>query len=171
MDCNIKQKNREFLMSSKKNVPTEVSPLTSHLGFWMRLVSNNVSHAFANKLESSGVTVAEWVILREMYSVNGATTVSHIAELTGLTRGAVSKLISRLLEKKLVTRKESIEDRRFQDIALTSIGVKLVPDLAILADQNDEDFFSILTKTEKKTLMMLLKKIVSLHKFTMIPIN
>lgn len=158
-------------MVSKENEKIEVSRLTSHIGFWMRLVSNNVSHAFANKLESSGVTVAEWVILREMYGVNGTTSVSHIAELSGLTRGAVSKLISRLLEKKLVTRKESIGDRRFQDIELTNIGIMLVPDLAILADQNDEEFFSILTKTEKKALVALLKKMVCLHKFTTMPIN
>lgn len=149
----------------------EVSQLNAHIGFWMRLVSNNVSYAFADKLESSGVTVAEWVVLREMYGVKGTTSVSHVAELTGLTRGAVSKLVSRLLEKKLVTRKEAIEDRRFQDIELTNAGFKLVPDLAILADQNDEEFFSVLTKTEKKALTGLLKKIVSLHKFTNMPIN
>ncbi|MBA2726684.1 MAG: MarR family transcriptional regulator [Parachlamydiaceae bacterium] len=158
-------------MVSKENAKIEVSRLTSHIGFWMRLVSNNVSHAFADKLESSGVTVAEWVILREMYGVNDTTSVSRIAELSGLTRGAVSKLISRLLKKKLVTRKESIGDRRFQDIELTNIGIMLVPDLAILADQNDEEFFSILTKTEREALTALLKKIVNLHKFTTMPIN
>ncbi len=158
-------------MPSKKNVKSEVSQLTSHIGFWMRLVSNNVSHAFANKLASSGVTVAEWVILREMYGVNSTTSVSHIAELSGLTRGAVSKLISRLLEKNFVSRKESIADRRFQDIELTNLGKMLVPDLAIIADQNDKDFFSLLSKSERNILLILLKKMVNLHKFTTMPIN
>ena len=58
----------------------KVSNLKSHLGFWMRMVSNNVSYSFANKLNSSGVTVAEWVVLREMYSTN-KTTPSKIAEI------------------------------------------------------------------------------------------
>ena len=35
------------------------SDLTSHLGYWLRHVSNHVSHAFARKLESRDVTVAE----------------------------------------------------------------------------------------------------------------
>ena len=40
------------------------SELTTHLGYWLRLVSNHVSQAFARKLEGRGVTVAEWVVMR-----------------------------------------------------------------------------------------------------------
>jgi DNA-binding MarR family transcriptional regulator len=40
---------------------------------------------------------------------------------------AVSKLISRLLEKGLVTRKESKTDRRYQGIELTPAAITLVP--------------------------------------------
>jgi hypothetical protein len=39
------------------------SELTAHLGYWLRFVSNHVSLAFARKLESRGVTVADWVVL------------------------------------------------------------------------------------------------------------
>ena len=34
------------------------SHLTSHLGYWLRHVSNHVSQAFARKVEQQGVTVA-----------------------------------------------------------------------------------------------------------------
>lgn len=149
----------------------KVSKLKAHIGFWMRLVSNNVSQAFANKLESTSVTVAEWVILREMYSSDKNTPPSQIAELTGLTRGAVSKLIERLLRKSLVTRDEAIGDRRYQDIRLTHKANILVPKLAALADQNDAEFFSILTKEEKKQLTAILKKIATFHELTKAPIE
>lgn len=138
--------------------PKTVSPLKKHIGYWMRLVSNNVSHSFARKLESSGVTVAEWVVLREMYECDEIIAPSDVAELTGLTRGAVSKLIDRLLQKGLVAREVSKLDRRFQDIILSVQGKKLVPALAELADQNDEEFFSILNRDEKKVLLSLLVK-------------
>jgi DNA-binding MarR family transcriptional regulator len=142
-----------------KKQKLEASKLTEHIGYWMRLVSNNVSHSFARKLEASGVTVAEWVILREMYSGDDTTSPSAVAELTGLTRGAVSKLITRLLEKGLVSRRESSSDRRYQDIELTSKGILLVPKLAALADQNDEEFFSCLNNTERSQLKALLQKL------------
>ncbi len=147
------------------------SRLTMHIGFWMRLVSNHVSYAFARKLERSGVTVAEWVVLREMYGGDATTSPSVVAELTGLTRGAVSKLISRLLAKSLVTRKESSSDRRYQDLELTPAAIAIVPKLAKLADENDGQFFGVLSKSERRTLTGLLRKTAALHHLTKMPID
>lgn len=149
----------------------EASRLTAHIGFWMRRVSNHVSYAFARKVETSGVTVAEWVVLREMYGGDDTTSPSVVAELTGLTRGTVSKLISRLLAKGLVTRKESATDRRYQDIELTAASLALVPRLAKLADKNDEEFFAVLSEQERKSLMSILKKIASHHQLTTMPVE
>lgn len=115
--------------------------------------------------------MAEWVVLREMYGGNKTTSPSAVAELTGLTRGAVSKLISRLLAKGLVTRSESVRDRRYQDIELTKAGVALVPQLARLADENDEEFFGVLSHSDRKTLTTLLKKTAALRHLTQIPIE
>lgn len=154
-----------------KMVKLEASPLKSHLGYHLRIVSNAVSQSFARKLAASEVTVAEWVILREMYSSNDKTSPSVVAELTGLTRGAVSKLIDRLLNKGLVIRTESSGDRRYQEIKLTANAVKLVPKLAKLADENDVRFFSILSKYEQKELMNTLKKLADFHKLNTNPIE
>ena len=38
-----------------KNRPT-VSPLEAHLGYWMRFISNHVSHAFSRKLEEREIS-------------------------------------------------------------------------------------------------------------------
>lgn len=147
----------------------QVSPLKSHIGYRLRVVSNAVSHSFAKKLESCDVTVAEWVILREMYSGEETTSPSAVAEITGLTRGAISKLIERLLRKDLMTRTEANGDRRYQEIKLTSKAVKLVPKLASLADKNDEAFFSILTNSERDALMKTLVKIAEAHQLNTNP--
>jgi len=155
----------------KHEASQKISELKKHIGFWMRLVSNNVSHAFARKLESSGVTVAEWVILREMREAGDSIAPSQIAEMTGLTRGAVSKLIDRLLSKKFVTRKEFIGDRRYQELTLTKEAKIILPKLALLADKNEEEFFSILTKEERKTLREILIKTARLNNLTKMPIE
>jgi DNA-binding MarR family transcriptional regulator len=147
-----------------------VSDLKSHTGFWLRFVSNHVSHAFARKLLANGVTVAEWVILRETF-VKDPVAPSVLAEQTGLTRGAVSKLVDRLLAKKLVTREEHSKDRRFQNVALTSAGRRLVPDLAAKADQNDAEFFSALSRGEREGLMVTLKKLAEANDLRKLPID
>jgi len=149
----------------------QASSLTAHIGYWMRLVSNNVSQAFARKLNANGVTVAEWVVLREMYGGDDSTSPGEIAALTNLTRGAISKLITRLLEKGLVHRQESAEDRRYQDIELTAKGRALVPKLAVSADHNDEEFFNCLSAQERSRLLALLQKLASHHQIKTVPIE
>lgn len=154
-----------------KSAKSQVSDLKSHLGYRLRVVSNAVSHAFARKLADSGVTVAEWVILREMYAGGEKTSPGVVAGFTGLTRGAVSKLIERLLRKGLVTRSESSGDRRYQDLKLTANALKLVPKLASIADGNDEGFFSVLTQSERNNLMATLVKLAEHHNLNVNPIE
>ena len=137
----------------------KISPLEAHLGYWLRYVSNHVSHAFARKLEAQGVTVAEWVVLRELYDEE-ALAPSAVAERIGMTRGAVSKLADRLVAKALVARAAEGRDRRYQALSLTPAARALVPALAALADANDEEFFGHLTPAERAALAAAMKDIV-----------
>ena len=144
--------------------------LESHIGYWLRMVSNHVSQSFARQVEGSGVTVAEWVMLREMYEA-GETSPSRLAASSGLTRGTVSKLVDRLVRKKLATRAEAGEDRRYQDVELTAAGRTLVPTLAALADRNDEKFFGCLSSGERATLTAMLRKLAAANNLKQIPVN
>jgi len=136
------------------------SDLTTHLGYWLRLVSNHVSHAFALKVEAKGVTVAEWVLLRALFSQEDVSP-SQVAQTLGMTRGAISKLSDRLLAKKLLSRSAHEEDGRAHTLALTRKGRELVPVLAALADANDEEFFADLSASERSTLMVLMQRIAA----------
>src|SRR6202046_5753932 len=147
-----------------------VSDLKKHVGFWLRFVSNHVSHAFARRLLASGVTVAEWVVMREMFD-DEETSPGIVAERMGMTRGGVSKLVDRLVTKKLVTRRERSDDRRFQSIALTAAGRRLIPRLAALADRNDEEFFHPLPGSERAALIATMRKLVQAHGLQTLPIE
>jgi DNA-binding MarR family transcriptional regulator len=135
------------------------SDLTSHLGYWLRFVSNHVSHAFARKLESRGVTVAEWVLLRHLWSEEPLAP-ARLAERMGATRGTITKLVDRLLGKGLVSREADASDGRAQILRLTPNGRRLVPTLARLADRNDAEFFDSLSSQDRKSLLRILRGLV-----------
>lgn len=146
-----------------------ISNLESHIGHWLRRVSNHVSHRFAARLATHGVTVAEWVVMRELYDA-GAVAPSALAERIGMTRGAITKLVDRLRAKRLVVRASAGgTDRRFQTIALTGGGARLVPDLAAVADANDAETFSHLSATERRKLEELLRALVERARIAAIP--
>jgi DNA-binding MarR family transcriptional regulator len=147
-----------------------VAEFEVHVGYWLRFVSNHVSHAFKRKVEGRGVTVAEWVVLRAVFDA-GPITPSALATLLGMTRGAVSKLVERLRQKKLLDRRSSSVDRRFQSLTLTAAGRKLVPVLAALADENDREFFGHLGRDVRKGFTDLLRDIVRRHEWKELPVD
>ncbi|CAH1658091.1 MULTISPECIES: MarR family transcriptional regulator [unclassified Chelatococcus] len=147
-----------------------VSDLTSHLGYWLRMVSNHVSHAFAVKLAGEDVTVAEWSFMRALYG-REPTPPSRLAEAMGMTKGAITKLADRLIAKSLVTRAANANDGRAQTLVLTVRGAALVPKLAALADGNDAEFFECLTGAERALLERLLMRMVEHHRLGATPVE
>ena len=148
----------------------QVSGLEDHLGYWLRYVSNQVSHAFSLKVAARDVTVAEWVLLRELYEQDSMVP-SAIADRLGMTRGAISKLADRLSAKALLTRVPGRKDRRYQDLALTAAGRSLVPELSALADRNDAEFFGHLGPADRATVERVMKNIVRKLRLRAMPID
>ena len=144
------------------------APLEAHLGFWLRFVSNHVSTRFQALLEARGVSVTEWVALRTLLTQRET---SHAALITalGMTKGAASKVISRLEEKGLAQRQLAEGRAREQVLVLTAQGRALVPRLAALADANDEHFFGHLPAHERQTLMDTMQALVQHHQLKEVP--
>jgi DNA-binding MarR family transcriptional regulator len=145
-----------------KVIMTLPSALTDHIGYWLRLVSNQVSQSFARKVEALGVTVAEWVVLRELYDGDNLAP-SALADRLGLTRGAISKLTDRLEAKGLIARHAGENDKRYQILVLLSAGHDLVPQLSALADTNDAHFFAGLSNKDRAKLIRLLQSLAEQH--------
>ncbi len=149
---------------------TAVSDLTDHLGYWLRLVSNHVSLAFARRLEGEGASVAEWVLLRRLHGA-GALAPSRLADEMGMTRGAISKLADRLEARGLIARTANPHDARAHTLALTPAGTALVPVLARCADANDAEAFGSLSHGERRQMISLLKAIAERNALGGIPVS
>lgn len=149
-------------MEIKSGPKPPPAALEDHLGYWLRRVSNHVSGGFAAALAGEGVSVAEWVVLRLMH---GAAPLAQrdLARSTGLTPGALSKVLDKLVAKGWATREGAAEDLRVQRCALTRKGRSLVPRLAHLADLNEVHCFDGLTARERATFRTLLLKLVRVH--------
>lgn len=155
----------------KQQPPNTPSHLEAHIGFWLRLVSNQVSARFQAAVQvQADCSVTEWVALRVLFD-KPATGHGELIAALGMTKGATSKIISRLEARGLVKRLFAAGSSREQLIALTAAGRQLVPRLAALADENDRHFFAALSPAEQAGLTAALKKLVALHQLSGPPIN
>jgi DNA-binding MarR family transcriptional regulator len=158
-------------MSASKSQHRSVSRLEDHVGYWLRFVSNHVSASFARRLEKPDISVSEWVALRKLYDAPIWTSPSALAESLGMNRGAVSRLVERLVQKDLVERQASRDDGRARQIRLSSVGQKLVPRLAAIADANDEAFFGDLPANTRAVLIALMRQIAEESELTKVPVD
>jgi MarR family transcriptional regulator, lower aerobic nicotinate degradation pathway regulator len=147
-----------------------IPELTDHLGYWLRQVSNHVSHGFARKLADKDVTVAEWGLMRTLYGKEPSAP-SQLASEMSLTRGAITKLADRLIAKALVMREASPDDGRAQTLRLTAKGTELVPTLATLADKNELECFAHLSADDRRALQRILGVTVASLGLTKMPLD
>lgn len=145
-----------------------ISSLETHVGFWLRFVSNRVSKRFAQLLEERSVSVSEWVSLRHLYDATDTTPLDVMGAL-GMTKGAVSKILVRLESRALVWRVTDPGDCRAHRIGLTRAGRALVPALTRLADANDLHFFGILSSAQRHALVDIMATVVRAHGLTQVP--
>ena len=135
-----------------------VSNFEYHIGYWLRCLSNFVSHTFAEKLAAQDISVPQWVVLRTLYD-NDKVTLNEAADLVGVDKSTLSRMIERLVQRVLVNRSEGA-DRRSVGLSLTPAARKLVPQLAKLADQNDEEFFKTLSPKQREVFLGTIKQLL-----------
>lgn len=147
-----------------------ISGLETHLGYWLRRVSNSISNGFARSLQEKQTSVAEWVLLRHLWD-RPQVTPGEMAEALTMTRGAISKIIDKLESKGWIRSKINPEDNRGQLLSLSGAGRRVVPELAAIADHNDLKFFSCLDSEERTALRHLLGKLARHHQMRDVPIE
>jgi MarR family transcriptional regulator, 2-MHQ and catechol-resistance regulon repressor len=76
-------------------------------------------------LEETGISNTDFRILEALLH-KGPLPVNTIGPKVNLTPGSISVAVDRLLERGLVSRVESLEDRRVRMVALTKAGKELI---------------------------------------------
>ncbi len=136
------------------------SNLEDHIGYWLRCLSNFVSHRFAERLEKLGVSVEQWVVLRSFYGEGEGATLNEAARVIGVDKSSLSRMVERLVQRNLVDRSEG-RDRRSLGLSLTAAGKKIVRQAAKLADENDGEFFHALPARQREQFLSAIKQLLA----------
>lgn len=137
----------------------EAATSDAELSFLLRSIAGIAHRALSGSLLAHGVTASEWSLLRELHA-EGAVPQTRIAARLHMTAGAISRLVDRLVAKRLLVRgRGGGGDRRVQIIGLTGTGALLVPTLARVAAEAEAAMFAALISRERTGLEVALRKL------------
>ena len=130
---------------------------TDHVWLVMMKAMRALTKYAAAGIEETGLGLSDFGVL-EVLLHKGPLPVNTIGPIVDLTAGSISIAVDRLVEKGLVSRVESAEDRRVRIVALTPRGKDLiVPAFRKHAGQMKR-VFSELSPEELRVLEEALKK-------------
>jgi len=131
---------------------------TSHVWLVMLKAMRALTRYATAGIEGTGLGDSDFRVL-EVLLHKGPLPVNTIGPIVDLTPGSISIAVDRLFAKGLVSRVESVEDRRVRIVALTPRGKDLiVPAFRKHAEQMRR-VFSELTPKELRSLEAALKKV------------
>ena len=131
---------------------------TDHVWLVMMKAMRALTRYAAAGIEETGLGLSDFGVL-EILLHKGPLPVNTIGPIVDLTPGSISIAVDRLFAKGLVTRVESVEDRRVRIVTLTPRGKDLIAKAFRKHAGQMRRVFSELSPEELRSLDVGLKKI------------
>jgi MarR family transcriptional regulator, 2-MHQ and catechol-resistance regulon repressor len=129
-----------------------------HVWLVMMKAMRALTRYAAAGIEDTGLGESDFGVL-EVLLHKGPLPVNTIGPIVDLTPGSISMAVDRLVEKGLVTRVESVEDRRVRIVALTPSGKDLITGAFRKHSLQIKRVFSELSPDELGDLEAAIKKV------------
>src|SRR6202162_6482398 len=129
-----------------------------HVWLVMMKAMRALTRYAAAGIEDTGLGLSDFGVLEALLH-KGPLPVNAIGPIVDLTPGSISIAVDRLVEKGLVSRVESAEDRRVRIVALTSRGKDLIAGAFRKHSLQMKRVFSELSPEELRDLELALKKV------------
>ena len=123
--------------------------------------SNWMNAHFESFFKGTGITLQQYNVLRILRGqYPNPSSVKLIRERMLDRMSDASRIVDKLVQKKLVIRKQCSNDRRSVDVIISESGLTLLQSLEVL-DEKSKELLKSLSKTEISTLNSLLDKLRS----------
>jgi len=118
--------------------------------------SSMLEHGFTNLFHNYALTASQYNILRILNGLDGKTiTAGTVKERMINPKSDATRLIDRLVQKKLVSRTISPENRRQINVGITKNGVNLIKQIDTELKEKLNAFNTSLLSTEEKTFFIV----------------
>ncbi len=133
----------------------EVSPQSTHLGHWIKVIDHDVNVWSNRFLESYGLTRSSWYIIYAIYD-SGEILQKNLQNVLGIESGSMAILVDSLVKKGWVERKSGLKDRRLKSLTLTKEGLKRWKEVPNFIEILREKMMNGISKEEEAQVVSIL---------------
>ncbi|GAB56038.1 probable transcriptional regulator, marr family protein [Glaciecola punicea ACAM 611] len=148
-------------MSDKNENTTKTSLLIleRYLPYRLSILSNRTSSLVAQSYKDRfGLSITQWRIMAVLGEYPGASA-DEISAKTQIEKSLISRAISNLLNRNLIQRQISKEDKRRTKIDLTETGYDVYSQIVPLSLKYEEQILSCLSDDEQALLSELIDRL------------
>jgi DNA-binding MarR family transcriptional regulator len=134
-------------------------PFVQTLGRWLDISMRRTMREFLGYARRSGLSMSQFGALFHLYRA-GSCGVTEVGDHLGVTGGAASQMVDRLVGQGLVQRGIDPEDRRVKRIELTGKGERMLKEGLRTRQQWVVEVGDSLSSKEKETVIRALELLI-----------
>jgi DNA-binding MarR family transcriptional regulator len=127
-------------------------------GFLLSSLGMHSAHEYAARVEALGLTPPHVGILRAI-AIEAGRSQQAIADEFGMPPSRLVAFLDDLEDRHLVERRRDTRDRRVHSLHLTAAGRKLMRELAVIGQENEDALLGSLSDVERDQLHELLARL------------
>ena len=135
----------------------EVSPQSTHIGHWIKVLDHDTTVWSNRFLEKYGLTRSSWYIIYHINEV-GEILQRDLQDVLGIESGSMAILVDGLVKKGWLKQKTALKDRRYKAITLSPEGLKKWKKIPNFIEILREKMMKGITKEEEAQAVSVLKK-------------
>lgn len=145
--------------SNAAEMPAKYPPITQHIAYLLAQANREINRQLKLRLSKENVTIDEWRILKVLEDGVGRS-MSELAEATLLNQAALTKIVDRMVPKRLVRRVQDRTDRRKVLVFITDRGRPLCKRLNSLAADQEAHILESCGGNSTNELKQLLLRLI-----------
>ena len=134
--------------------------LANFLPYQLSILASGISRDFSKEyILRFGLNNAEWRIIAHLSQETETISIREIYQKVDLEKSKVSRAVSKLAKRKLLSKKVNLSDKRLVDLKLTKVGREIIDEMTEIAKDFEARFLQKIENpgSFKNTINALLK--------------
>ena len=134
--------------------------LANFLPYQLSILASRISRDFSKEYISRfSLNNAEWRIIAHLSQESKPISIREIYQKVGLEKSKVSRAVSKLAKRRLLSKKVNSSDKRLVDLKLTRVGREIIDEMTEIAVDFEARFLQKIQNSNsfKNTISALLK--------------